>query len=102
MSAPKQTHVAGLKAIELEVSLAPNWTTTCPFSNGLAAVPLFYSPTTARGWWAAGTEHLLLDFIDVPGKGTVVVDADAYEVANYPALVAQAQAIVKSLAFPAK
>jgi len=102
VSTPKQVRIAGLKAIELEVGLAPSWTATCPFSNGYPAMPLFYRPLTDRGWWVAGSERLRLDLIDVPGKGTVVVDIDAFEVSGYRFLEARAQRIISSFAFPAK
>jgi hypothetical protein len=102
VSAPKQVRLAGLRAIELEVRVAPGWTTTCPFSNGLPAVPLFYRPVTGLGWWVAGSERLRLDLVDVPGKGTVAVDVDSYDGSGYADLLSRAQQIITTFSLPAK
>lgn len=92
--------IDGHRGLELDVSIAASWTQSCPFANGLPAVPLFIGATDSYRWVVAGSERLRLDLLDVDGR-TVVVDVDAFDGSLMDALVAQAQPIVQSLTFAA-
>lgn len=89
--------IGGRRGVELDVSIAEGWTQSCPFANGLPAVPLFVG-TNSYFWVVAGSERLRLDLLHVDGN-TVVVDVDAFDGSLMDALLAQAQPIVQSVAF---
>ena len=90
--------INGHRGVEIDVSIADTWTQSCPFANGLPAVPLFVGATGSYRWVVAGSERLRLDLLDVDGR-TVVVDVDAFDGSLMDALVAQAGPIVQSLTF---
>ncbi len=98
---PLLVTVGGLQGVRLEVSIAKDWTASCPFANGLPTVPLFVGADGQLRWVAAGSERLRLDLLDVPGGGTVVVDVDAFDGALWDQLQADAAPIVASLHFAA-
>lgn len=99
VSAPKIVTVGGLRGTELELAIADGWTASCPFANGLPTVPLFVGSDGEYRWVVVGSERLRLDLLDVPGGGTLVVDADAFEGSLYDDLIAAATPIVGSLRF---
>jgi hypothetical protein len=99
-SNPRLAEVGGLRGIELDVGIAQTWTTSCPFANGLPAVPLFVSSDGFR-WVVAGSEQLRLTLLDLPGGGTVVVDIDAFDGSLMSDLVTRATPIVRSFEFAA-
>jgi hypothetical protein len=99
VSTPKQVSIGRRQATELELRVASKWTSTCPFSNGLHAVPLFYDATAELGWWMAGDEILRLDILDAPGGGTVVIDIDSFDGTSYPGLLSVGDTITKSITF---
>jgi hypothetical protein len=99
-SAQRPVTIDGHRGVELDVSIASSWTQSCPFANGLPAVPLFVGATGSYRWVVAGSERLRLDLLDVDSR-TVVVDVDAFDGSLMDALVAQAQPIVQSLTFAA-
>jgi hypothetical protein len=100
VSNPRMVTVGGLRGVELDVAIADGWTASCPFANGVPAVPLFVGADGLR-WVVAGSERLRLDLLDVPGGGTVVVDVDAFDGTLWDSFVAAATPIVKSLDFAA-
>ena len=99
VSAPRIVTVGGLRGTEIDVAIAPGWTTSCPFAGGAPTVPLFVSADGELRWVIAGSERLRLDLLDVPGGGTVVVDVDAFDGALWEPLLADATPIVQSLVF---
>jgi hypothetical protein len=98
-SNPRLAEIGGLRGIELDVSIAPGWTTSCSFANGLPTVPLFVSQASGLRWVVAGSEQLRISLLDVPGGGTVVVDLDAFDGSLMPELIARAAPIVQSFSF---
>jgi hypothetical protein len=98
---PRIVTVGGLRGIEIDVAIADGWAGTCPFANGLPAVPLFVGKTGGYQWVVAGSERLRLSLLDVPGGGTVVVDVDAFDGSVFDSLVANAAPIVDTFTFAA-
>jgi hypothetical protein len=99
VSEPKMTTVGGLRGVEIDVAIASGWAGTCPFANGLPAVPLFVWGTGTSRWVVAGSERLRLSLLDIPGGGTVVVDMDAFDGSVFDSLVANAVPIVDTFKF---
>jgi hypothetical protein len=99
VSNPRLVDVGGLRGTEIDVQIVSGWTASCPFANGLPAVPLFVDEATDLRWVVAGSERLRLSLIDVPGGGTVVVDIDAFDGALMDGLLSAATPIVASMAF---
>lgn len=97
-SRPEAVEVGGLDGWTTEVSLASDWTTACPFADGIPSHPLF---VTGDGiyWAIAGSERLRLTIADLAAGGTVTVDVDAFFGADYPALATAAAPIVRSIEF---
>jgi hypothetical protein len=99
VSSPRLASVSGLTGFELDVQIKDGWTASCPFANGLPAVPLFVSAEGDFRWVVAGTERLRLSLLDAPGGVTLVVDIDAFDGALLPDLLVSAQPIVRSMRF---
>lgn len=99
VSNPRIVTVGGLRGVEIDVAIAAGWTGSCPFANGLPAVPLFVGDDGQLRWVVAGNEQLRLSLLDVPGGGTVVVDVDAFDGTLMASLLAAAAPIVDSLVF---
>ena len=82
----------------MDIGVKDGWTTSCPFANGLPAVPLFVGAKGEYRWVIAGSERLRLAVLDSP-TGTVVVDVDAFDGSVIDGLIAAAEPIVKTFSF---
>jgi hypothetical protein len=98
VTAPTMATVGGLPGTSLDVALKADWTQSCPFANGIPSVPLFNSPAIDH-WVVVGNERLRAYFLDLPGGGTVVVDQDAFDGAQFEDLLAASSGILRSLTF---
>jgi hypothetical protein len=101
VSAPRLAAVGGLDGVELDIEIEAGWKASCPYANGLPAVPLFVEPASDFRWTVAGTERLRLALLDGPDGTTVVVDIDAFDGALMPDLLTAAAPIVRSMVFKA-
>jgi hypothetical protein len=98
---PEPVTVGGLSGYEVEASLAPSWTTSCPFANGAPAVSLLANESGTIRWVVFGTEKLRLQFLDLPGGGTITVNTSATDGSIYPGLVNEVAPVIASLSFAA-
>lgn len=98
VGAPVMASVGGLRGTQVDVAIAPGWTQSCPFANGLPTVPLLTDGTGLR-WVMAGSERLRLYVLDLPTGGTVIVDLDAFDGDLYAPLIELAAPAVKSIQF---
>ena len=94
---PGLATIGGLPATSLDMSIAPGWTTSCSFANGLPTVPLLFVGAANLGWVVYGTERLRLYFVDVPNAGLVVVNLDSADGVGFEGLLSAAAPVVKSL-----
>ena len=94
---PALVTVGGLNGSSLDLGLAPDWTRSCPFADGIPTVPLLMNTGIER-WVLAGSERLRLYVLDVPG-GNVVVDVDDFAGSNIDTLLASAAPVIKSFVF---
>lgn len=101
VSTPALATIGGFPATSLDITVKSGWTTSCPFADGLPAVPLIYSSVIDH-WVVVGNEKLRLYLVDVPGQGTVLVDIDAFDGTQFDALIAAAVPVVKSMTFATK
>ena len=92
--------IGGLAGFQVEISIEPGWTTSCPFADGLPTVPLVVGANGLR-WVVAGSERLRLAVLDVPAGGTVVVDVDAFDGSLFDGFLPLADTIVKGMRFAA-
>jgi len=109
-SAPVPVSVGGLTGIRLDVSLAPDWRTTCPFSTGRPIVAILYGagPSVLHHTLLPGfAERLYLLRLDAaPGKtgaagtgtGNLVIEVGP-EGRSLPELVQAAQPLLSSIRF---
>lgn len=96
---PKAVTIGGLQGWEVEAWLAPTWSTSCPFANGTPSVSLLANDAGTVRWVAFGSEKLRLDFLDVPGGGTVTVNTSATDGSVFPGLSNEVAPIVASMKF---
>jgi hypothetical protein len=99
VTSPAMVTVGGLRGVSVDISIAPTWTVSCPFANGLPTVPLLVGGSSDLRWVVAGDEQLRLYVMDLPGGGTLIVDVDAFDGSLFSSLLANAAPIVKSLQF---
>jgi hypothetical protein len=102
VSSPALVTVGGLHGSSIDVGIADGWTKSCPFANGVPAVPLFVDAGTALRWVVSGGERLRLYLLDLPDGGTLIVDVDDFEGSQFSNLLGAAAPIVKSLSFATK
>jgi hypothetical protein len=93
---PVPVTVGGLPATSIDINIAPSWTQSCSFANGLPTVQLLIDPTQQLHWVVAGSETLRLSILDVTG-GTLIVNLDSFDGVGFPKLLTNASPIVKSL-----
>ena len=77
---PAPITIGGLSGFTIDITLSPDWTTPCPFSEGRPTVPLVTDPQATPGTglhWTADpvTDGSFARFIilDLPGGGTVLI-----------------------------
>jgi hypothetical protein len=97
---PVPVTMGGLGGLQVDVAIVEGWVPSCPFADGIPTVPLFVSATDASFRWViAGSERLRLNVLDVPGKGTVVVDIDAFDGSLMDSFLPAATSVVESMRF---
>jgi hypothetical protein len=97
---PVAVSIGGLSGLQVDAAIVDGWTPSCPFADGAPTVPLFVNPSDPNFRWViGGSERLRLSVLDVPGKGTVVVDIDAFDGSQMDGLLAAATPIVASMRF---
>lgn len=97
---PVGVTIGGLVGQQVDVAIVAGWAPSCPFANGLPTVPLFVSSLDAGfRWVVAGSERLRLTVLDVPGKGTIVVDIDDFDGSLMDGWLPIATPIVESMRF---
>ena len=97
---PVPVTMGGLVGLQVDVAIVEGWGPSCPFASGIPTVPLFVGSTDPSFRWViAGSERLRLDILDVPGKGTIVVDIDAFDGSLMDDFLPAATPIVESMRF---
>jgi hypothetical protein len=97
---PVPVTVGGFTGLQADVAIAEGWKASCPFANGVPTAPLFVSPTDPGfRWVVAGSERLRLSVLDVPAKGMVVIDIDAFDGSQMDGFLPTATTIVGSMRF---
>lgn len=99
VSSPAMASVGDLRGVSVDIGIAPDWTQSCPFANGLPSVPLLVESGTGLRWVIAGGERLRMYLLDLPDGGTLIVDLDDFDGSQINALITAAAPIVKSLTF---
>lgn len=109
-SAPAPVTVGGLTGVRLDISLAPAWRTTCPFSTGRPVVAILYGagPSVLHHTLLPGfAERLYLLQLDTTpgetgdagtGTGNLVIEVGP-EGRSLPELVQAAQPLLSSIRF---
>jgi hypothetical protein len=98
---PVPITVGGLSGFTIDITLSPDWTTPCPFSQGRPTVPLVTDPRATPGaglHWTAdrATDGSFARYIilDLPGGGTVLIAPN-----GPPAFVTEATPLIESFEF---
>lgn len=97
VGSPRIETVGGLRGTSVDVSIAPGWTTACPFANGIPSVPLFVGTASGLRWVIAGGERLRLYLLDLADGSTLIADIDDFEGSQFASFLGVAEPIVRSL-----
>lgn len=97
---PVPITMGGLVGLQVDIAIVVGWKPSCPYAGGIPAVPLFVDASDPGFRWAiAGSERLRLSVLDIPGKGTVVVDIDDFDGSLMDNFLPAARPIVESMRF---
>jgi hypothetical protein len=99
VTSPAMATIGGLRGVSVDIGIAPTWTQSCPFANGLPAVPLLVEPGTGLRWVLAGGERLRMYLLDLPDGGTLIIDIDDFDGSQFGTFVGVVAPIVKSFQF---
>ena len=98
---PALITIGGLSGFTIDISLSPDWTTPCPFSQGRPTVPLVTDPRATPGQGLHWTADRVTDgsfaryvILDVPGGGTVLIAS-----AGPQSFMTEATPIIESFEF---
>jgi hypothetical protein len=85
----------------VDVSIDPEWTQACPFSEGLPAAQLFSNadPTHAFDWGLSGDGHMRLFLLELPDDRTLLIDIESTDKETWDALIPEAMPVVNSFSF---
>ena len=100
VSEPTQVTVGGLDGTHLDFEIDPKWKRTCPFSEGLPAVPLIFNGAAPLGGyhWAIVPGQSMRWYILDSEDGVMIVDLeDAPGGLKHNELLANAADVVDSL-----
>jgi hypothetical protein len=99
VSPPRLAAVGTLRGTELDVEIASDWKQSCPFANGLPAVPLLLGQDATYHWVVAGTEKMRLTILEGPDRQVLIIDADAFDGALFDEIAVGAAPIIKTFTF---
>jgi hypothetical protein len=98
---PAPITIGGLSGFTIDITLSPDWTTPCPYSEGRPMVPTVTDPQATPGTglhWAAEpvTDGSFARYIilDLPGGGTVLIAPG-----GSPSFVTAAMPVIESFQF---
>ena len=100
---PTPVTIGGLDGVRIDLQVDPAWERTCPFSEGLPAVPLIFRGADIGGYhWAIVRGQWMRWYILETGDGVIIVDVeDAPTGASRDELLKSTDEIVGSLEFSA-
>src|SRR5215213_183655 len=93
--------VGSLEGIQMDLAVDPTWTKTCPFSEGMPAVPLVMRESDFSGYHLALVPGVSMRWLLLPWQdGLILVDIDESKGRmSREALIAAATPIVESFVF---
>jgi hypothetical protein len=98
---PAPITVGGLTGFTIDITIAPDWTKPCPYSEGRPDVPLVTDPRATPGTGLHWTAERVTDgsftryiILDVPGGGTVLIAPS-----GPPSFVSEAMPVIESFQF---
>jgi len=98
---PAPITVGGLSGFTIDITLSPDWTTPCPFSEGRPIVPTVTDPRATPGTGLHWTADRVTDgsfaryiILDLPGGGTVLIAPT-----GPPSFVTEAMPVIQSFEF---
>jgi hypothetical protein len=98
---PAPITIGGLSGFTIDITLSPDWTTPCPFSEGRPTVPLVTDPQASPGTGLHWTADPVTDgsfaryiILDVPDGGTILILPG-----GSPSFVTEAMPVIESFEF---
>lgn len=98
---PVAVRIGGLDGVMIDLSVAPDWTHTCPYSEGKPLVSTFVDSNPGTGYdWNIGAGNVSrYIFLRQPDGRSLLIEIGAPDKATWDALVAQAMPIVDTFHF---
>jgi hypothetical protein len=99
---PVAVTVGGLSGYQLDLSVAPGWTHTCPYSNGQSLVSTFTDTDPATGgfdWNDGGSAHARYVLLDLGDGRTLLVSVEADSKAAWDGLLTRAMPVIATFQF---
>jgi hypothetical protein len=98
---PAPVTIGGLSGFTIDITMAADWTTPCPFSGGRPTVPTVTDPRATPGTGLHWTAEAVTDgsfaryiILDLPGGGTLLIAPG-----GSPSFVTRAMPIIDSFEF---
>lgn len=98
---PVAVTIGGRNGFMVDVSLVPDWTQTCPYSEGDPIVSTFTDSDPGPGfdWHVGGDARARYIFLDQPGGTSLLIDIEAPDKVTWDAFVQEAMPVVDSILF---
>ena len=98
---PSRVMIGGLSGSTVDVSVAPTWTRTCPYSQGMPAAPLFSDadPGSDFDWGVGGDGRMRLFLLALPNDRTLLIDIESADKQTWDAFLPEAMPVVESFTF---
>jgi hypothetical protein len=98
---PASITIGGLSGFTIDITISPDWTKACPYSQGRPDVPLVTDPRATPGTGLHWTAEPVTDgsfsrfiILDLPGGGTVLISPT-----GPPSFITEATPIIESFEF---
>lgn len=102
-TSPVSVTIGGLSGRMIDISVAPTWTTSCPYAytTGLPLVSTFTDSAAGPGldWNIQGEGRTRIVALDLPDGRALIIDIEAQNKADYDALLPGAMELVNSFTF---
>lgn len=102
-TAPVPVVIGGLSGMQIDLSVAPTWTASCPYAYtpGLPLVSTLFgtTPTNRFDWNIQGEGRTRIIALDLGDGRALVIDIEAQTKADYDALLPDAMQVVNTFTF---
>jgi len=102
VTTPQPVTIGGYDGLVLDIARRSTWTRTCPYSNGVPAVPLFSDLDPAEGgfdWGIGGDGRMRVYLVDLGAGRLLWAAVEVEDQATFDTVAPAASAIIESIRF---